>query len=200
MIPAANVHLGTKNVKPLARKYRNMLIFAYMINIYSITTPVFIKMLGGLKTVLTKAEAHIKEKGVSEDAFLNDALAPDMFPFKRQIQIASDNAKGAVSRLTGKENPKMEDTETTFTQLHERIDKTIAFVQSATEADFEGAGDRKISLSYYPNKYMTGTEYATGYAIPNFLFHVTIAYAIARKNGVPLGKADYINGLPLKDL
>lgn len=177
-----------------------MLIFAYMNNLYTITVPVFIKMLGGLKTVLTKAEAHIKEKGMSEDIFLNDALAPDMFPFKRQIQIASDNAKGAVSRLTGKENVKMEDTETTFAQLHERIDKTIALVQKVTEADFTEAADRKISLPYFPDKYMMGSEYATEYAIPNFLFHVTVAYAIARKNGVPLGKADYINGLPLKDL
>lgn len=177
-----------------------MLIFAYMINYYSLTVPFFIKMLGALKNVLTKAEAHIKEKGMSEEAFLSDALAPDMFPFKRQIQIASDNAKGAVSRLSGKENVKMEDKESTFAELHQRIDKTVALLQGFKETDFEGAANRRISLPYFPDKYMTGTEYATEYAIPNFLFHVTIAYAIARKNGVPLGKADYINGLPLKDL
>jgi hypothetical protein len=171
-----------------------------MQNLYTVTVPTFIKLLTGLKTVLTKAEAHAKEAGITEEAFLNDALAPDMFPLKKQVQVASDNAKGAVARLTGKENPKFEDTEATFGELQARIDKTLEFVQSVSEAEFAGAEERKVTLPYFPDKYMTGTGYALEYALPNFIFHVVTAYGIVRKNGVAVGKADFMNCLPLKDL
>ena len=168
--------------------------------IYTYTVPVYIKLLGGLRNVLAKAEAHAKEKGMSEEALLNDALAPDMFPLKKQVQLASDHAKGAIARLTGKENPKMEDTEATFAELRARLDKTIAFVNSASESDFAGSEERKISLPPHPGKYMTGLEYALEYAMPNFLFHVVTAYDIVRHSGAAIGKKDFINGLPLKDL
>lgn len=168
--------------------------------IYATTVPLFNKMLGGLKTVLEKAEAHAQEVGIDESTFLNDALAPDMFPLKKQVQVACDNAKGAIARLTGKENPVMEDTESTFAELQTRIDKTLAFVQSVSEADFAQAENRQVTLPYFPGKFMTGVDYAFEYVVPNFLFHVTVAYALVRKNGTPVGKADFINGLPLKDM
>jgi hypothetical protein len=167
---------------------------------YTVTVPTFIKLLGGLKNVLAKAEAHAKEGGISEATFINDRLAPDMFPLKKQVQTACDNAKGAIARLTGKENPKIEDTEETFTELQARIDKTLAFVGSVNEKDFAGAEERKIVLPYFPTKYMTGNDYALEYAVPNFIFHVVTAYGIVRKNGVQIGKADFVNGLPFKDL
>jgi hypothetical protein len=167
---------------------------------YTVTVPTFIKLLSGLKNVLVKAEAHAKEAGISEDIFVNDKLAPDMFPLKKQVQVACDNAKGAVARLTGKEAPKMEDNEETFAELQTRIDKTLAFLQSMSEQDFAGAEERKIVLPYFPTKYMKGSDYALEYALPNFIFHVVTAYGIVRKNGVSIGKADFINGLPLKDL
>ena len=173
---------------------------ARMHPIYTYTVPVYIKLLGGLRNVLAKAEAHAKEKGMSEAMFLNDALAPDMFPLKKQVQLASDHAKGAIARLTGKENPKMEDTEATFAELFTRIDKTLMFVQSASEKDFEGAEERKVVLPFREGKYLTGMEYLLEYGMPNFFFHVVTAYGIVRKNGVQIGKADFINGLPLKDL
>ena len=168
--------------------------------IYTFSVPLFIKLLSGLKDVLAKAEAHTKEHGMSEDSFLEDSLAPDMFPLKRQVQIAGDNAKGLVARLTGKENPKFEDTEKTFADLQQRIDKTLEFLKSVKEADFVGAEDRKVTLPYFPGKYMTGMGYALEYAIPNFIFHVTTAYGIVRKNGVQIGKSDFMHTLPLLDL
>ena len=171
-----------------------------MQDLYTVTVPVCTKMLGGLKGVLTKAEAYAKEHDISEETFLNDALAPDMFPLKKQVQVACDNAKGAIVRLAGKENVVMEDTEATFADLKKRIDATLAFIGGVTKKDFEGAEDKQVTLPYFPGKYMTGAEYALEYVVPNFLFHVTVAYAIVRKNGVSVGKADYINTLPLKDL
>lgn len=171
-----------------------------MLDIYTITVPLFTKMLEGLKNVLERGESYSKEQGISEVTFLNDSLAPDMFPLKRQIQIATDNAKGVVSRLSGKTAPVYEDTEETFSELYTRIDKTVEYLRTFTPQDFEGGSQRKITLPYFPGKYMTGDEYLIGHAIPNFHFHVVTTYAIIRKNGVHLEKAFYINGLPLKDL
>ena len=94
----------------------------------------------------------------------------------------------------------MEDTEATFAELQARIDKTLAFMQSVSEKDFANAADVQVTLPYFPGKYMTGADYALEYALPNFLFHVTTAYGIVRKNGTPVGKGDFINGMPLRDL
>lgn len=167
-----------------------------MHSLYSLTVPVFIKALGGLKIILQKAHEH----GVDENVLLSDALAPDMFPFVRQVQIACDQAKGAAARLSGKDIPSFPDTETTLAGLIARVDKTVEFLNSVSEQDFAGAEERAIVLPYFPNKFLKGFDYAREYALPNFFFHVAIAYALVRKNGVAIGKADYINGLPLQDM
>lgn len=167
-----------------------------MQTLYANSVPVFIKTLGGLKIVLQKAHEH----GLDETALLADRLAPDMFPFVKQVQVACDHAKGATARLAGMEPPKFEDNETTLAELESRIDKTIAFLQSVPEASFEGADERQVTMSYFPGKYFRGEDYLREYAMPNFYFHVVIAYAIVRKNDVQIGKADYINGFTLQDL
>jgi hypothetical protein len=171
-----------------------------MNDIYTFTVPVFVKSLGGLKTVLAKADAHAKEANMNEADFLADRLAPDMFPLAKQVQVACDNAKGATARLAGIEAPKYEDTEQTFAELQTRIDKTIEFVQSVPESAFADAGLRQIVLPYFPDKYMTGFDYAREYALPNFFFHVVTAYALVRKNGVAIGKSDYANDPTFRDL
>ncbi|HWB34174.1 MAG TPA: DUF1993 domain-containing protein [Candidatus Paceibacterota bacterium] len=163
--------------------------------LYDFTVPVFIKSLGGLKTVLAKAKDH----GLDEAALLADRLAPDMFPFVKQVQIACDNAKGAAARLAGIDVPKFEDTEATVDELLGRIDKTLAFVESVEKSAFDGAAERTISLPFWNGKHMKGYDYARYYALPNFFFHVTTAYGLVRKNSVTIGKADYINGLPLQE-
>ncbi|MBY0473044.1 DUF1993 domain-containing protein [Patescibacteria group bacterium] len=165
-------------------------------SVYEFTLPVFIKMLGGLKGVLKKAGEH----GLDEATLLNDRLAPDMFPLVKQVQVATDNAKGVAARLSGSEVPSYPDTETTLAELDARIDKTIAYLQSITKESFANAEQVQVTFPYFPGKFMAGFEYAREYAIPNFFFHVATAYAIIRKNGVAIGKADYMNGLPLQDL
>lgn len=167
--------------------------------IYTFTVPVFIKALGGLRVVLEKSKTHLTETAGNEESFLNARLAPDMFPFVRQVQIATDNAKAATSRLSGKDMPKFEDNETTIDQLMARIDRTTEYLKSISEADFNGADERHVVLPYFPGKHLTGFDYAQGYAVPNFFFHVVTAYGIARQQGVTIGKADYIHGLSLKD-
>jgi len=167
---------------------------------YNVTVRTFIKRLEALKHVLTKGEAYVKEAGLNEEAILNDRLAPDMYPLKRQVQLASDHAKGLTSKLTNKDNPKMQDVEETFAQLQERIDKTLDFLHSVTPADLADADEKQIEMKKYPGQYLTGLDYALEYGLPQFYFHTTTAYNLLRKNGVPLGKSDFLNGYSLKDL
>lgn len=166
-----------------------------MPSLYTFTVPLFSKSLNGLRACIQKAQAF----GVDESVLMNDALFPDMFPFVRQVQIACDNAKGATARLGGVAIPSFPDTETTLDHLIQRIDATVAFVESIPASAFEGAEERQVTLPYFKDKYMTGFDYAREYALPNFFFHVTIAYGLMRKAGVPLGKADFMHGLPLRD-
>lgn len=173
-------------------------------NLYTAIIPSMIKSLTALKGILTKAEAHVESHKLSwmsfEEALLQDKLIFDQFSLVRQVQIACDNAKGAASRLAEVENPKHEDTEKTFAELQARIDKTIEFVNSIKPEQIIGKEAIHVTLPFQPTKYLTGFEYATEFAIPNFMFHITTAYAIIRKNGVPLGKAEFIGAISLKDV
>jgi len=165
------------------------------INMYAATVPVVLNGLNNLKKILTKAETWAAEKGVKEETVLNARLALDMLPFSKQIQLVSDTAKGAAARLSGVDVPSYADTETTFAELHERLQKTIDFVKSVDATGFEGSESRQIVMTF-PSRTMefTGLAYLTGFAIPNFFFHVTTAYAILRHSGVPLGKPDFLGG------
>lgn len=156
------------------------------------TVPYFANMLTNLAHLLTKTEAWATERKIDPAVLLNDRLTPDMFTMKRQVQIATDHAKGAAARLGGVENPSFPDTEETFAELQARIVKVRDFILSVPEAGFDGSEDRDITLKVGPEQ-MTfpGAQYLQGFAIPNFYFHMTTAYAILRHNGVPLGKGDF---------
>ena len=164
---------------------------------YDVTVPIFKKMLANLDHLLTKGLAYAVEKGISEQTMLDNRLAPDMFPLVRQVQIATDNAKGCSARLAGIEAPIMEDTETTVAELHDRIAKTIAFLDTLTPEQFAGAQDRIVKLRYFEGKHFIGHDYLIEYALPNFFFHVNIAYALLRAMGVDIGKSDYTGNLNL---
>ncbi len=158
-------------------------------SIHDASAPLFIASLKDMKLWLDKAEA---EKG--EAALIGAKLAPDMHPLPRQFQMASDAAKGAMARLAGIEPPSMPDTETTFAELRARCDKTIAFIESVGADALADAADREVVLKF-PNGMgyrFTGAAFLTGFALPNFYFHVTTAYAILRNAGVTVGKPDFL--------
>ena len=129
-----------------------------------------------------------------EAELMSAALAPDMRPLPAQYQMASDSAKNAMARLAGIEAPPMPDTEASFADLKARCDRTIAFVESIEPRALAEAADRRVEMRF-PNGMgyvWDGATYLTGFALPNFFFHVTTAYAILRANGVPLGKPDFL--------
>jgi uncharacterized protein len=162
---------------------------------YAATVPPLRAMLKNLSAVMAKAEAHCEAKKIDPNALLTARLYPDMLPFTSQVQIAADNAKGAAARLAGVEIPKFEDTEKSFPELQARLDKTIAFLDSLTEAQFEGAAERDIVLQLRDRKVeFKGAAYLLQWANPNVYFHVTTAYALLRHGGVEIGKRDYLSG------
>lgn len=162
-------------------------------SIYDASVPVFRQMLGSLSSLLQKADAHAVANCMDVNDLLTATLAPDMFSFTRQIQIACDHAKGCAARLAGIENPKFEDTEKTVAELQERIRKTLEFVNSVRPEQFAGAEDRDIKLVFPWATYdFKGSRYLTYWALPNFFFHATTAYDLLRYKGVPVGKADFL--------
>ncbi|OYU44301.1 MAG: hypothetical protein CFE44_13695 [Burkholderiales bacterium PBB4] len=162
--------------------------------LYAASIPLFQQMLDGLKNVLAKAEAHATEKNIDPNAYLQARLYPDMFGLLRQVQIASDFAKGVSARLAGVEVPKLEDGETSFAELQARIDTVLAFIATLTEAQFADAATREIVLQPGTPKERRfhGQAYLLTYGLPHFFFHTTTAYAILRHNGIEVGKKDYI--------
>lgn len=168
-------------------------------NLYTVTLPPMITALEKLSALLDKVEAHAGIKKSEVTHLLNDRLVFDQLPFIRQVQIACDNAKSVAAKLAEIENPKHEDSEKTIPELKARIEKTVAFLKTIKPEQMIGKEDIKVPFQYVPGKFLTGFEHAVEYIMPNFYFHVTTAYSILRKNGVDIGKMDYLR-LALKDL
>ena len=163
------------------------------LSIYQASVPVFQKMLGNLKVLLQKGESYAQAKKIEPSVLLNTRLYLDMFSLTRQVQIATDVAKGACARLSGQEIPKYDDTETTFAELYARIDKTLAYLATFKAADLDGQEDRAITiLPGGKEMHFKGQAYLLHWALPNFYFHVMATYAILRHNGVDVGKMDFL--------
>ena len=163
------------------------------ISMYQASAPRFASTLGNLAGVLDKAQAHAEAKGLDPLVLTACRIFPDMFPLSRQVQIASDTAKGALARLAGVEVPKYEDSEQTIAELKARIAKTVAFLAGFKPVQIDGSEDKELSIKLGKNEVnWKGMQYLLGFALPNFYFHVTTAYCILRHNGVELGKRDYI--------
>ena len=164
---------------------------------YQASAPLFRQGLTALTAILDKAVAQCVERKIDPAVLLADRLAPDMYPFTRQVQLAADFAKNTMSRLAGREPPRIEDVETTVPQLQERIARTLALVDGIPAAEVDGSEGRTITLSI-GGQSMTfqGQPYLLHFALPNFFFHLTAAYLILRHNGIQIGKRDFIGSIP----
>ncbi len=163
------------------------------ISMYQASVPVFIRVLNNLTAILDKGATHAEAKKIDPSVLVNARLYPDMLPLARQVQIASDGAKGAAARLAGLEPPKYEDTETTFSDLKGRIQKTTAYLNTFKPEQIEGSEERAVILQIRGQPVtFQGLPYLLNHAVPNFYFHVTTAYDILRHSGVEIGKADFL--------
>ncbi len=163
------------------------------ISMYQACVPPFSRALGNLATILEKAAAYAEAKKIDQAVLIGSRLYPDMFPLSRQVQIASDSAKGGASRLAQVEPPKYEDNEATFAELAARCRKTIAYLESLKPEQFEGAEDRTVTWTVRAGpKSMQGMAYLLTHVTPNVYFHVTTAYDILRRDGLDIGKGDFL--------
>jgi uncharacterized protein len=157
------------------------------------------KQLGQLRTWLDIASKHAEAKKFDPNLFLEFRLAPDQFPFARQIQITCDTVKTATKSLTGKDAPTHPDTEKTIAELGARITSVITWLDGFSAKDFEGAATRVVTQPRWEGKVMSGADYFLEHAVPNFYFHLSHSYALLRHNGVPLGKKDYLGTINRRD-
>lgn len=153
------------------------------------------KLLGSLDTCLEKATADAAARKYDVDVLLQSRLSPDMFPLVQQIQAVCDQAKYAAGRTTGQELPSHPDTETSVTELRGRIALVRAYLDGFTEADFAKSAERTVTTPRWQGKKMAAPTYFVEHALPNFFFHLSMAYAILRHNGVPVGKKDYLGAI-----
>jgi len=166
------------------------------LSMYQASVPVFQRTLGALDAILDKAAAYAEERKIDPAVLLSARLYPDMFALTRQVQIATDHAKGAPARLAGVAVPSFEDNEKTFPELKARIGKTLNFIGTLKPGQIDGSEARDISLKAGPQELsFKGQDYLLFFALPNFYFHATTAFAILRHNGVSIGKLDFLGGV-----
>jgi uncharacterized protein len=167
------------------------------ISIYQSSVPVFERSLTAFLGILDKAQAHAEARKFDPTNYLSIRLSPDMFPLTRQIQTFCDQAKNGSFRLAGKEAPSIEDKETTFAEVRQRVQKTLDLVKSIDAKAFDGGEDREIVLPLGPNKMkIQGANYLLHFVLPNFYFHLATAYDILRSGGVEIGKRDFMGAVP----
>lgn len=166
------------------------------LSMYQASIPVLVRGLENLAAILRKAAADAEARKIAPEVLLNARLAPDMFPLARQVQIVSDTAKGCAARLAGIAVPSYADTETSFAELQERIARTLAFLNGIAPDQVDGSEQRPIVLRAHEREiHFSGQSYLLTFALPNFFFHLTTAYAILRHNGVQIGKQDYLGSI-----
>ncbi len=168
-------------------------------SLYEASVPQLKKMLTNLDKWLETSVAYAQKKSFDPNVLCQARLAPDQYALTRQVQAACDAAKFAAARLTGREAPKHPDTEQTIDELRARVRTVIAYLDTFSAADFNGAEARLVELPFMEGKVIQGSDYLTELALPNFYFHITTAYAILRHNGVDLGKRDFIGSLNVRD-
>lgn len=164
--------------------------------LYDLTVPLFIRGLTALSAVLDKGAAFAAEKGVDPATLTGAQLIADMKPLTAQVQFACDTAKGTVTRLGDLEPVAMADTEQTFEELQARIAKTIALLEAVPRERIDGREDETVVLKVPGGEIpFTGRAHVLTFSLPNFYFHLTMAYALLRQAGVPVGKMDFLGGV-----
>ena len=159
----------------------------------------FQNVLRQLHQMLGKAQAHADARKFDSGNYLTARLAPDMFPLVRQIQTSCDVAKYTAARLSGRDVPRHEDNEKTLAELQERVQKTLTVLSEFTPAEFAESATRHVVLPRMAaGQYMLGQDYLLRFAMPNFYFHVSMAYALLRQAGVEIGKRDFLGEMPIQ--
>jgi uncharacterized protein len=168
-------------------------------NIYEFSVEMMVKSTNSMILILQKVDSLKIEKGMTDEHILGARLSPDMLTFAKQIQLVSDNLKGHVSKLSSINAPIMEDNESTLAHLIKRLKDTVEFAQNVNASTLEQADERKILMPRFSDKTIKPNNFLRDFGVPNFYFHLVIAYGILRNLGFEIGKGDYIGGVQFDD-
>jgi uncharacterized protein len=167
------------------------------LSMHRASVPLFRQGLFALSAILDKTDVQCAERKIDPAVLMADRLAPDMFPFTRQVQLACDFAKNGTARLAGREPLKFEDVEKTIPELKDRIARTLAYLETVPAAEVDGSEERTITLNIAGQSMaFQGQPYVVHFVLPNFYFHLTAAYLILRHNGIQIDKRDFIGRIP----
>jgi|SRR4051812_9030171 hypothetical protein len=160
-----------------------------MLQAFDVSAGVLVRGLTNLKTLLTKGEAHGTK--------LTASLVEGMQDLAAQVYWASEGSKLAFDRLLAVSStpatPPPPSSAMTFADLHASVDGAIAYLEAIDPAALEAGFDRAIELPVRGGaKSYRGDRFLIEFVLPNFFFHLTLAYAILRKQGVPLEKSDFM--------
>jgi len=163
------------------------------ISMYQASVPRLANLLENLSRILDKAQAHVDAGKIDLRTLMDDRLIDDMYPFSKQVQIACDKARSVVARLAGMEVPAYDDNERTLAELKLRIARTVEFIRSVPAERIDGTEDHDIVLPVTGKETRyKGMQLLLGHSMPNVYFHATTAYNLLRRNGVPIGKRDFL--------
>jgi hypothetical protein len=166
------------------------------VSLYTASVPVFLQLLGGLKTVLQKAEAHATEQKWDTGVILNMRFFPDMFPLERQVRQVCNHTLGA-GRVAGVDLPALPDSDSSFAEMQSRIDKTVDFLKGLSASQLDGKDDSELTVTVGGQpRVFKAQNYLLHFAMLQVGFHTTTAYNIIRSVGVPIGKRDYLGPMP----
>lgn len=166
------------------------------LSMYSGFVPVCLQLLGGLKNVLQKAEAHTTEQKWDPNVVLNLRLYPDMFTLERQVRQVCNHALGAL-RVAGTDLPSLPDQDNSWTEMQSRIDKTVDFLKGLRPNQLDGKDDSDVTIPMGgQQRTMKAQNYLYHFAMLQVGFHATTAYDILREVGVNIGKRDYLGSIP----
>ncbi len=170
------------------------------ISLYQASVPSFLQVLIPVGGLVEKARAHCADKGVPEEALLDQRLAEDMWPFAKQVAAACAHSFGAIEALrSGETGPDLSPPPGNFAVLAAKVSAAVVGLQAVTETEIaalEGGdvvfrfGERAMSF--------TARDFVLSFAMPNFYFHASMAYGVLRNQGVAVGKMDWLGQVRMK--
>jgi hypothetical protein len=166
---------------------------AMSLSMHEASVDVIVQQLSGLSGVLDKVAAHVAENKYEPASFLSARLFPNMYPFAKQVQVATSWGVNIPAMIIGQTAPALPEDAGSIDALKQRIAAAIEFATSVDAATLDGAADRVLTFPAGPAKRsMKARDFLLHYAMPHFYFHCTTAYDIARHNGAPLAKRDFM--------
>jgi uncharacterized protein len=163
--------------------------------LHRLTIAPIIAALENLGAILAKAEKHAASGEIPPDVFLASRLYPNMFNLIQQLQYALFIPMDFAQHFHDLPPPKVGYEEASFADVHKGLAEAIAYLKAIDPKRLDERAQRIVPTFFDSSRGMPADAYAAGMIMPDFYFHLAIAYAILRHNGVPLGKGDFIGKL-----